>query len=84
MCGREGVRGGGGHAWQGVGMVGMGWCGCVHDMGGHVWFRGCVAGETATEAGGTHLTGMHSCIFKWVFVVSPPSKQYKTASSNVV
>ena len=41
MCGREGVRGrGGGHAWQGVGMVGVGWCGCVHDIGGMCGFGG--------------------------------------------
>ena len=32
--------------------------------GGHVWRGGGVhAGETATEAGGTHPTGMHSCCF---------------------
>ena len=35
----------GGHAWQGVCVVG-----------------GVHAGETATEAGGTHHTGMHSCL----------------------
>ena len=31
--------------------------------GGHVWRAevGRRAGETATEAGGTHPTGMHSC-----------------------
>ena len=48
----------GGHAWQG-GMLGR----------GHAWQRGaymakgaCMhVGETATEAGSTHPTGMHSC-----------------------
>ena len=30
--------------------------GCVHGKG-----EGIHAGETATEAGGTHPTGMHSC-----------------------
>ena len=34
-----------GSAWQGVCMA----------------RGGCVAGETATEAGGTNPTGMHSC-----------------------
>ena len=28
---------------------------------GHAWEGGCVAGETATAADGTHPTGMHSC-----------------------
>ena len=28
---------------------------------GHAWQGACVAGEMATEAGGTHPTGMHSC-----------------------
>ena len=57
MHGRKGVwRGGayvawgayvaGGHAWQGA---------CV--VAGGV----CMAGETATAAGGTHPTGIHSC-----------------------
>ena len=34
-----------GHVWQGV-----------HDRG-----HACVSGEMATEAGGTHATGIHSC-----------------------
>ena len=39
-------------------------------VGGHAWqgvciVRGCVAAETATESGGTHPTGMHSCLLKW-------------------
>ena len=40
------------------------WWGCVWRGGGmHGNGRGgfCVAGETTTEAGGTHPTGMHSC-----------------------
>ena len=40
----------GGHAWQGACMA-----------------RGaCVAGETATAAGGTHPTGMHSCLYRMI------------------
>ena len=49
-CTLQGVHGRGcmaGGTWQGVCMV---------------WGGGaCIAGETATELGGTHLTGMHSC-----------------------
>ena len=61
MPGEGGVHGKGGHAW---------WGACV--AGGHVWWgvcmaEECVAGgmiaeEMATEAGGTHPTGMHSCL----------------------
>ena len=40
----------GGCAWQGA---------CVGGL--HVWQRGCVAGEMATAADGTHSTGIHSC-----------------------
>ena len=51
VCGRE-------HTWQGA---------CLAP--GHVHGRGacmaggcaCMTGETATVAGGTHPTGMHSC-----------------------
>ena len=46
----EGVCGRG-HVWQG-GMCGVG----VHGRGG------MRAGEMATEAGGTHPTGIHSCL----------------------
>ena len=46
MAGGLCITGGrGAHAWQGVYMV----------------VGGMRAGETATEADGTHLTGMHSC-----------------------
>ena len=45
MCGEGAVRGEGGCAWQ----------------GGATWKGGVHAGEMATEAGGTHPTGMHSC-----------------------
>ena len=43
---------------HGQGCVCGGW-----DMCGerHAWQGVCVAGEMATEAGGTHPTGMHSC-----------------------
>ena len=73
----EGMHGEGGHVWL-RGMCGKGgMCGegasiaksgGMHGEGGHVWCAGvhckggCVAGETATAAGGTHLTGMHSCL----------------------
>ena len=33
---------------------------CV--VGGGMCGRGCMAGETATAADGTHPTGMHSCL----------------------
>ena len=50
------------HSVQG-GMHGRG---SVHSRGhvwqGCTWGGACVAGETATEAGGTHPTGMHSCL----------------------
>ena len=45
--------GAGGHAWLGACMAGA--CGGVHG-------RGMPAGETATEAGGSHPIGMHLCI----------------------
>ena len=44
----------GGHAWQGV------WQGGMHGRG-DAWQWACEAGETVTETGGTHPTGMHSC-----------------------
>ena len=57
-----------GHAWQaGVCMTGGGMHGkrgvhgrvaCAEEGGA------CMAGETATAAGGTHTTGMHSCLTK--------------------
>ena len=52
-------------AWQRWGMGGKGgcvWQGGMHGRG-HVWQGGrggMYAGETATEAGGTHSTGMLS------------------------
>ena len=42
-------------------------------FGWHVWQGGMHAGEMATEAGGTHPTGMHSCfthIFQHTFLPS--------------
>ena len=45
---------------HGAGMCGRGAAGaCMPRVGG-----GCVAGETATAADGTHPTGMHSCCSK--------------------
>ena len=49
ICGR-------GCEWQGACMPGGG----VHARG-HACRRSVCAGEKATEAGGTHPTGMHSC-----------------------
>ena len=50
---------GGVHGWEG-GQGGM-------HGGGHAWqgADACVAGKTATAAGGTHPTGMHSCLFNF-------------------
>ena len=59
-----------GHAWQRGVHGGMHVRGHVDGgacmAGDHVWQWECVArgmhvGETATEVGGTHPTGMHSC-----------------------
>ena len=43
----RGVHGPGGGAWS--------------QGGGGAWSRGCMVPPTATAAGGTHPTGMHSC-----------------------
>ena len=52
----------GGHTWQGH-MWWEGMCGRECAWQGGVWQReACVAGEMATAAGGTHPTGMHSCL----------------------
>ena len=55
-------------AWQGVSMAGCmsGRGACVAE-GGMCGSRVCVAGETATPAGGTHPTGIHSCYIYCVF-----------------
>ena len=55
MHGQGGVHGRGACVPRGV---------CV--AGGHAWWGVCVAGETASEAGGTHPTGMHSCLLQFV------------------
>ena len=67
----------GGCAWQG------GACmvkaeGGVRGKGG-----GCVTGDTATAAGGTHPTGMHSCYYccRLGDFVSEPSP-FRVASSD--
>ena len=56
-----------GHAWQGD-MHGRGVCVAGGYAWGHAWQGACMvgrggmcAGETVTEVGGTHPTGMHSC-----------------------
>ena len=33
--------------------------------GGHIWQGVCIAGETATAAGGMHPTGMHSHLIQF-------------------
>ena len=60
MPGKGGVHGGGVHD-SGVCMSGG-----VH-VRGCVWQGGCMAGETATAADGTHPTGMHSCFIIFQF-----------------
>ena len=66
MCGRGHMWWGGlwqggvygrGCAWQGVCTAGV----CVWQEGMCDTEGGMCAGETATEGGGTHPTGMHSC-----------------------
>ena len=47
------------HAWQGGVRGGEGACIAAGD---------CVVGEMATEAGGTLLTGMHRCYFRFVLL----------------
>ena len=59
MCGRGRRVWCGGHAWQGGG-INVG-CGGMHGRGVCMSEGACMAGETATAAGGTHPTGMHSC-----------------------
>ena len=69
MHGEGGVHGKGWHAWR----RGHAW------QRGHRWHRVCMAGgvrrrgfmhgkgmharETTTETGGTHATGVHSCLY---------------------
>ena len=54
----------GGHVWQGSTTGG------VRGGGGeHVWQGGMLAGETATEASGTHPIGMRSCSLNVFFDV---------------
>ena len=72
MCSEGDMHDEGGCAWlRGACMV-KGPCvvkGGMHGEGGggggggHAWQVGECAGQTATEAGGTHPTGMHSCFF---------------------
>ena len=45
-------------AWQGVCVTG----GCAWKVG-HGRQRGMHSGQTNTEAGGTHPSGMHSCLY---------------------
>ena len=52
----------GGHLWWGACVAG-GMCKRGHAWPGGIcaWHGACMAGETATVAGDTHPTGMHSC-----------------------
>ena len=60
---KGGMCGEGGHVWQGACMA-----------GGRVWQGGDLcAEETATEAGGTHPTEMHSCLDLILLHFSHPS-----------
>ena len=60
VCGR-GLYVAGGCMWQGTCVGGHAWQGGVW-WGGGMRGKGTVcAGETATEAGGMHPTGKHSC-----------------------
>ena len=63
VCPQGGEHGGGvhwGYTWWGVagGVHGRG----MRGWGAYVVGVVCMAGETATVAGGTHPTGMHSCL----------------------
>ena len=57
------TSGPGGGAWSGAGAWSRGGAGCLV-LGGLVWSGGCLVEtpRTATAAGGTHPTGMHSCL----------------------
>ena len=65
---RGDVHGKGGHVWQGGHALRRGGMhgerGVCMAKGGHAWRKGggCTVRDTAGHcAGGTHLTGMHSC-----------------------
>ena len=50
---------GGVHGWGACMVGGV----CLFQGGGmHGWVGGCLAGEMATAADGTHPTAMHSCL----------------------
>ena len=86
-----------GHVWQWAYMEGACVAGGVHGrglawqwsymVGRHAWqAEACVEGETATAAGGTHPTGMHSYlrnyfslskrVFKETYKVAMDSNNY--------
>ena len=56
----------GGACVVGGALPGRGLCGrgAVHGRGG------CMAGETATAAGATHPTEMHSCFFDFFYFIN--------------
>ena len=81
---------GGGVPGPGLGVPGRGWVGCDWSWGrdqgvpgqGGCLLRGGVPGgdpPTATAAGGTHPTGMHSCIYDLFQTIL---KGYKLQSRN--
>ena len=70
---RRGRAWGWGYAWQGGACMSL----------GHVWQGACVAGETATAVGGTHPTGMHSCIYS-IFTVRTEKAPFALDDNDVV
>ena len=82
MCDGRGMCVGGacmaGGAWQG----GHAWQGCAW-QGACVVIRACVAGETATAAGGTHPTGMYSCLYCRFTLTSAESSLHLFKDSNI-
>ena len=83
---------GSGHTWSGACVAGgvhgrgLAWQ-WSYMVGRHAWqAEACVEGETATAAGGTHPTGMHSClrnyfslskrVFKETYKVAMDSNNY--------
>ena len=75
----------GGYAWQGE----HAWQGaCI--AGGQVWWGGGMAGEQATAADGMHPTGMRSCFFMFLHIISiyldifSPNSSFFVAKSELI
>ena len=66
------------HGWQGACMAGE-----------HVWWE-AMAVETATAADGMHPTGMHSCFFMFLHIISiyldifSPNSSFFVAKSELI